>query len=253
MKSSGVIEHLRNFGVEYLHITGIDNILAKLGDPLLFGYLKKQNLDMLCKFSQKAFPFERVGVHAKLNDEVYVLEYSVIGEDLAQKTDESTGQLLYNHAHLLNFAMRLNLIDEVLSEKNRQKIMRSFNNATKSIEIWDSSTKLFKQTSGLKFEIFIFEAFKFCSEEKFGLLEVNRSHEFAPIKNASGSPCDTPESALALYSSYHAYLLQQRGWTVVGDYGTPGKAVSIHADTSYDGEGIDETTDTILVPPVNFK
>lgn len=213
--------------------------MAKLGDPLLFGSLKRNNLDMLCKYSQKAFPLERVGVHAKLNDEVYVLEYSVIGEDLAQKTDEATGELLYNHAHLLNFAIKLDLIDEVLSQKNKEKIMRSFNNAVKSIEVWDPAEKTSKQIQGLKFEIFIFEAFKFCQEEKFGLLEVNRSHEFAPIKNASGSPCDTPESALALYSKYHAHLLSKLGWSVVGDLDSPENPVSIHPDTSYDGEGID--------------
>ena len=47
--------------------------------------------------------------------------------------------------------------------------------------------------------MFYFDCFPLCAIEKFGLMEVAREDEFAPVKNAPGEKSDTPESARKLY------------------------------------------------------
>jgi UDP-N-acetylglucosamine/UDP-N-acetylgalactosamine diphosphorylase len=40
--------------------------------------------------------------------------------------------------------------------------------------------------NGMKLELYIFDAFKYCQRNKVALLEVHREEEFAPVKNAAG-------------------------------------------------------------------
>lgn len=48
-----------------------------------------------------------------------------------------------------------------------------------------------KTENALKFEKFIFDPWRLVKRERFGLLEVDRMEEFAPIKNAN--PKEVPE------------------------------------------------------------
>jgi len=235
MKTTGVLDHIQSLGIEYLHICGIDNILVKLADPLMFGTMQKHKLDGVSKFSAKAFPLERVGVHAKLNGQYYVIEYSVIGDELAQKTS-SDGELLYNNAFILSYVLRVDfLANQVLSEENAKLLASRYHFAIKSVDSYSSKTNSTNKIEGIKFEIFCMEAFKFLENEKFGLIKINRSQEFAPIKNKTGSAVDTPESALKLYSDYHKSLLEKNNIYKEGE-----SIVSIHPNDSYDGEGLGE-------------
>lgn len=66
--------------------------------------------------------------------------------------------------------------------------------------------------NGMKLERFIFDAFKFCPEEKVTVLEVERGEEFAPIKNASGPGVpDSPDTARDMVLAYHKRLLTSAG------------------------------------------
>jgi UDP-N-acetylglucosamine/UDP-N-acetylgalactosamine diphosphorylase len=51
-----------------------------------------------------------------------------------------------------------------------------------------------------------------CSKEKFGLIEVSREEEFAPVKNAPGEKTDTPESARKLYLDRDRRWLTKHGF-----------------------------------------
>ena len=43
----------REKGIEYVHVFGIDNILAKPIDPLLLGFSDTNDFDITCKFISK--------------------------------------------------------------------------------------------------------------------------------------------------------------------------------------------------------
>jgi len=84
-----LVKVLKNIGVEYLHVSGIDNILSKFADPLFVGYMKERNLDILCKYSQRKNAQEAVGVHALVDGKPNVIEYTVIGKEEAERIDNN--------------------------------------------------------------------------------------------------------------------------------------------------------------------
>ena len=67
------------------------------------------------------------------------------------------------------------------------------------------------ENNGYKFELFVNDAYLLCEPEKIGLLEVKRQEEFAPVKNASGSSEDSPDTARDLISKLHQNWLVQKG------------------------------------------
>lgn len=180
----GLTKLLKSQSVEYMHITGIDNILCKLADPLFLGYIANNDLDLMCKYSKRKGPTEAVGVHAIVNGKSNVIEYSVIGAVEAERVDQD-GELYWNHAHLLNFVIRLDALDHILDSK--YAIAHRYNVAFKSIGGWDLESNIKtvppKDPNGYKFEVFIFEGFSLLDVAKCGLLEIDRDEEFAPIKN----------------------------------------------------------------------
>ena len=54
---------------------------------------------------------------------------------------------------------------------------------------------------GIKLELFIFDTFPMA--ENVALLEVARSEEFAPVKNAPGSAADSPDTARRAILALH--------------------------------------------------
>jgi UDP-N-acetylglucosamine/UDP-N-acetylgalactosamine diphosphorylase/putative uridylyltransferase len=53
---------MKKAGVQFVHINNVDNVLSKLADPILIGYLNKKNLDIAVKYIEKVDPEEKVGL-----------------------------------------------------------------------------------------------------------------------------------------------------------------------------------------------
>lgn len=167
-------EVLKRLGVEYVHITGVDNILNKWADPSMLGMFAFGDYDIVCKYGPKKHAKERVGVFAYADGKPAVIEYSVIGDELATSRDEK-GQLLYNHSNLLNFMMRLSFIrDCILNEDNRQKLNEKYNVSIKDVKNYDRQSMTNVDSKGVKFELFIHECFILCQPSRFLLLECDR-------------------------------------------------------------------------------
>lgn len=58
---------MKNLGVKYVHICGVDNILVRLADPSFIGYAALENKPLTSKFVKKRNPDEKVGVHVLKN------------------------------------------------------------------------------------------------------------------------------------------------------------------------------------------
>jgi len=78
--------------------------------------------------------------------------------------------------------------------ESKSEITQKYNVAFKAIGNYSIKDKILEEApktpNGYKFELFIFQAFSLVSEEKFGLLEINRDEEFAPIKNLDEKKVD---------------------------------------------------------------
>ena len=64
---SGMTEKMRQLGVEWVFIGGVDNCLVKMVDPVLMGVAIDKGVTVACKSIVKANPHEKVGVFCKRN------------------------------------------------------------------------------------------------------------------------------------------------------------------------------------------
>lgn len=89
---------------------------------------------------------------------------------------------------------------------------------------------------GIKLEQFIFDVFPMANRAV--LMEVRRSEEFAPVKNASadGVP-DSPETARAVILALHRRWVEDAGGAVRGGRSA---GVEVSPLVSYAGEGLGE-------------
>ncbi len=69
-----------------------------------------------------------------------------------------------------------------------------------------------KDINGWKLEMFIFDVFEFA--QNMVALEVLREEEFSPLKNAPGSPQDSPDSCRKHLSDMFKNMVKRAGGTV---------------------------------------
>lgn len=151
-----------------------------------------------------------------------VLEYSELPKELIHARDPPSttdgvttpGELQFRAAHIcvnmfsVEFLSRLGGGDDLSLPFHLAK--KKIKHVVKEGAGWREVEP--DAPNGIKLERFIFDAFKFCPEEKVAVLEVERGEEFAPIKNASGDGVpDSPATARDMVLSYHKRLLRAAG------------------------------------------
>lgn len=194
MRKNGVLYNMKEKGIEWVYIGGVDNVLAKMVDPVLTGLAISQNTLMAGKSLVKANPQERVGVFCKKNGKPSVIEYTEISKELAEATNEN-GELVYGESHILCNEFNLSILEKISTNKLPYHV------AFKKASYLGKDGKIVEPTkpNAYKFEAFLFDAFSMM--DNMSILRVKREEEFAPVKNAEG--VDSPETARELYKAYH--------------------------------------------------
>lgn len=194
MRKNGILYDMKEKGIEWVYIGGVDNILAKMVDPVLTGLAIEQGTLMAGKSLVKANPQERVGVFCKKDNKPNVIEYTEISKELAEATDEN-GELLYGESHILCNEFHISALEQISQNKLPYHV------AFKKASYLDDNGKVVEPTepNAYKFEAFIFDAFS--TVDKMSILRVKREEEFAPVKNAEG--VDSPETARDLYKAFY--------------------------------------------------
>lgn len=190
MVKNGIIEHMKKCNAEWVLITGIDNILVKIVDPLLMGITIKQGNLIASKSTVKNTPKESGGVFAKADGKPGIIEYVEIPEEMANEKNQK-GEFVYGDMNIVNHLFNIKALEAIDSRP------LPYHTAVKKCEYIDENGKI-AQESVYKFEKFIFDGFVFFDD--MTLLRVEREKEFAPIKNATGN--DSPETAKKLYQDY---------------------------------------------------
>lgn len=193
MSKNYIIEDMKKRGIDWVFISGVDNVLAGLVDAVATGIAIKNNMSATGKSVVKDSPKERVGVFCKKNNRPYVIEYTEISDDMAEAIDEK-GELLYGESHILCNLFNRAALEEI--GKNKLK----YHSAFKKAKYINAEGELVVPTkpNAYKFEAFIFDAFERL--EEMAILRVRREDEFAPLKNASG--VDSPDTARELYLNF---------------------------------------------------
>lgn len=201
-----VLAQLEAKGVRYVQIFSVDNILAKLGDPYFFGIAAVRQAEVVVKTVPKASAEERVGVFAQTDGEWGVVEYTEIGTTRALQRDEASGELVYNCGNIASHCCSVEFLKLAAKDMATSTFYHA---ARKNIPTVNGPAP------AIKMEAFIFDEFKLARKvptrphgadlpDAFQIMQVDRSAEFAPIKNAEGAAADTATTAANLVLQLHS-------------------------------------------------
>lgn len=193
LRESGCLADMKEKGIKWIFIGGVDNVLLKMADVTLIGTAIKKGVQIASKSVVKANPHEKVGVFCKMNGHPKVIEYAELPEEMAEEVDEE-GELRYGESNIMCHLYTIEAIEKL----SKETLM--YHSAFKKNSYLDETGKEIvpQEPNSYKFESFIFDAFEFFDD--MAVLRVKREDEFAPVKNKEGA--DSPKTAKELYEKY---------------------------------------------------
>ncbi len=193
---NGMTEKMKELGIKWVFVGGVDNCLAKMVDPVLMGIAIDQKVTVACKSVVKVNPHERVGVFCRRNGKPGIVEYTEITDKMAEATDKD-GELLYGEANILAHLFSVDAIERMGAEPLPYHV------AFKKAKYIDKDGNLVEPDSpnAYKFEAFLFDSFNEVDE--MAIMRVKREEEFAPVKNSDSAGVDCPKTAKELYEKFY--------------------------------------------------
>lgn len=189
MVRAGLLDTIKELGVEWLNVFSVDNVLQKIADPIFVGAVLKHGCVCGSKVVAKADPYEKVGVLCLEDGRPSIVEYYEMTEEMIHLRDKQ-GKLLYNYGVILNYLFSVATLEKIMNENLPTHIVE------KKIPYMDAEGKQIKpdKPNGYKFETLVLDMIHMM--DNCLSFEVEREKEFAPIKNATG--VDSLESAREL-------------------------------------------------------
>ena len=193
LRNSGALADMKERGIKWVFIGGVDNVLLKMADVTLLGMAKEKKVQIASKSVVKANPHEKVGVFCKMNGHPKVIEYAELPEKMAEEVDRK-GELKYGESNIICHLYTI----EALEKASKETLM--YHSAFKKNSYIDENGKevIPDKPNSYKFESFIFDAFEFFDD--IAILRGKREDDFAPVKNKEG--VDSPKTAKELYEKY---------------------------------------------------
>ena len=193
LRASGALADMKDKGIKWVFIGGVDNVLLKMADVTLLGMAIDKNVQIASKSVVKANPHEKVGVFCKMNNHPKVIEYAELPESMAEEVD-TDGELKYGESHIMCNLYTIEAIEKASTEP------LMYHSAVKKNSYIDENGKevIPEEPNSYKFESFIFDAFEFFDD--IAILRGKREDDFAPVKNKDG--VDSPKTAKELYEKY---------------------------------------------------
>ena len=193
LRASGALSDMKDKGIKWVFIGGVDNALLKMADVTLLGMAIDKNVQIASKSVVKANPHEKVGVFCKMNNHPKVIEYAELPESMAEEVDDD-GELKYGESHIMCNLYTI----EAIEKASKEPLI--YHSAVKKNSYVDENGKeiIPEEPNSYKFESFIFDAFEFFDD--IAILRGKREDDFAPVKNKDG--VDSPKTAKELYEKY---------------------------------------------------
>lgn len=193
LRRSGCLADMKEKGIKWIFIGGVDNVLLKMVDVTLLGMTIKKHAQIASKSVVKANPHEKVGVFCKMNGHPKVIEYAELPEKMAEEIDEN-GELKYGESNIMCHLFTIDALEKV----SKETLM--YHSAFKKNSYVDENGKeiIPEKPNCYKFESFIFDAFEFFDD--IAILRGKREDDFAPVKNKEG--VDSPKTAKELYENF---------------------------------------------------
>jgi UDP-N-acetylglucosamine/UDP-N-acetylgalactosamine diphosphorylase len=205
LRDSGALKWLAGLGIEELFYFQVDNVLARVLDPVFIGYHTLGSCGMSSKCVRKKNLEEKLGVFALVDGKPAVVEYSELAfiESRLGKGSASLFTAGNIAIHILNLAFAARQAGATKEGLPGERSL-PLHLARKAIPHIDEKGRKVEpeQPNGYKFETFIFDALRNAGATL--IMEVRREEEFSPLKNRSGddSPATVLRDQLALYSRW---------------------------------------------------
>ena len=176
------LEDMQRRGVEVVSYFQVDNPLVKPIDPLFLGLHAETNSEASTKVTPKADDLERVGNVCVCDGKVRVIEYSDFPEELAHRKN-ADGARTFDAANLAIHLFNVDFIQRIVGESFRLPFRR----VEKTVPCLDETGAPLRpsEPNAVKLEMFVFDALPLASNPL--VFEVDRSEEFSPVKNATGT------------------------------------------------------------------
>ena len=192
LAASGNLERLGADGVEWIVYLQVDNVLAPVDDPDLVGVASVERADVVTKVLEKTHPDEKVGHLVRVGGRDRVVEYTELSPEQTRATT-ADGTLVYRWGAPAMHCWSVQFLARLAERGFRLPLHRS----PKPLRAWVDGEV--RDVPGFKHERFVFDLVP-EADRSVGL-EIDRSAEFAPVKNAEGeaSPATAVESMHRLY------------------------------------------------------
>ena len=189
MKRCGLLDKVHELGIEWLNTFAVDNVLQRIVDPVFVGATIASGCACGAKTVRKAAPDERVGVMCLMDGRPNIIEYYEMTPELMSTKNEK-GDPAYNFGVIMNYLFREKdlerIVDEVLPVHVVEKKIACLDE--------DGNPVSPQEPNGYKFEQLVLDMVR--ELDTCLPVEVDRTKEFAPIKNRTG--VDSVESAREL-------------------------------------------------------
>lgn len=189
MITMGMLDIVKREGIEWLNVFAVDNVLQRIADPCFIGATILRKCSVGSKVVRKNAPDEKVGVMCLEDGRPSIVEYYELTEEMMNEKNEK-GDPAYNFGVILNYLLSVPALEKIAEKKLPLHIVE------KKIPYMDADGNLVKPKvpNGYKFELLILDMIHLM--DSCLPYEVERSFEFAPIKNKTG--VDSVESAREL-------------------------------------------------------
>lgn len=197
MQKAGLLENIFKSDLEWINVFAVDNVLQRIADPIFLGATIESGKMCGAKVVKKAAPDEKVGAMCLENGKPHIIEYYELSEEMMHLKN-ADGSLAYGYGVILNYLFPISRLRETLNTHMPLHIVK------KAIPYMDEDGKYIMpdKPNGLKYETLALDLIH--EMENCLVFEVDRLHEFAPVKNKTG--VDSVDTARALLEK-NGYLL----------------------------------------------
>ncbi|MGA2796973.1 MAG: UDPGP type 1 family protein [Thermoguttaceae bacterium] len=212
LAASGGLDDARRRGIGQLFYFQVDNPLIDICGPEYIGYHILANSELTSQVIAKRDPMDKVGNVVQVDGRSHVIEYSDLPDDVARRRNADGSLSIWAGSiavHVLDTAMLARMAESADG--------LPFHYAHKKVAHIDAGGRPVepKAPNAIKFERFIFDLMPFSANAI--VVEIDPREGFAPLKNASGTACDTPEMVQGMMIAQHARWLKQAGAEVSAD------------------------------------
>ncbi len=203
--AGGALADMERRGVGTVFYYQVDNPLVRIANPELLGFHAEQDAQMSCTVVAKRDPHEKMGVVARIDGRVGIVEYTEL-DDAHRLARNQHGELLYWAGSVAIHALQVDFMRRIAAAAEQ---LLPYHASLKKIPTVDDEGRTVapEQPNGYKLERFLFDALPHAAH--VAVMEAERAEEYSPVKNAEGN--DSPETARRDLSACYRRWLEAAG------------------------------------------